>query len=46
LKRKLPNLKYITISAVLPDDVTNLDKENKGLADFIICVDEDMTKTY
>jgi hypothetical protein len=46
LKRSNPNLIYITISTVLQDDVSKLTDENKGKADFIICVDENMTTTY
>ncbi|MBD8488941.1 ChaN family lipoprotein [Echinicola sp. CAU 1574] len=37
---------YRTISTVTQQDVYELKEEHKQLADFIICVDEDMTKTY
>ncbi len=46
LKRQSPNLKYLTISTVSQDDVSRLLPENKGRADFIICVDSNMTNTY
>jgi uncharacterized iron-regulated protein len=46
LKRQQPNLRYVTISTVMQADVSKLLEENKGRADFIICVDEDMTGTY
>jgi uncharacterized iron-regulated protein len=46
LKRAQPNLKYITISTVSQKDISKLDGEHIGKADFIICVDEDMTSTY
>ena len=46
LKRKEVNLKIMTISTVEQENVKVLNKENKGLADFIIVVDKDMTKTY
>lgn len=46
LKRKEPNLKYVTITTVSQKDNLKLDKENLNKADFIICVDEDMTTTY
>ncbi|MCK5028849.1 MAG: ChaN family lipoprotein [Bacteroidales bacterium] len=46
LKRDKPDLNYITISTVMQSDVFTLDEENKGKADFIICVDENMTTTY
>lgn len=35
-----------TISTVLQSDVNRLEKENKGVADFILVVDEEMTTTY
>lgn len=46
LKQKQPNLRYGTISTVSQKDIHSLLEENKGKADFIICVDEDMTNTY
>ncbi len=46
LKKDKPNLIYLTISTVSQANVSQLTKENKGKADFIICVDENMTTTY
>lgn len=46
LKRKKPGLKIGTISTVSQKDLKTLLAENKEKADFIICVDEDMTTTY
>lgn len=46
LKRQEPNLNYSTISTVNQDDVFELLEENKAKADFIICVDSNMTTTY
>lgn len=46
LKRKQPDLQYATISTVSQKNIKHLLEENKGKADFIICVDEDMTTTY
>lgn len=46
LKRQQPSLKYVTITTVSQKDIHHLLEENKGKADFIICVDEDMTTTY
>ncbi|MDY6799856.1 MAG: ChaN family lipoprotein [Bacteroidota bacterium] len=46
LKKLLTEVRYITISTVLQSNVNNLEEENIGKADFIICVDEDMTTTY
>jgi uncharacterized iron-regulated protein len=45
LKREKPAVKIITIAAVSQKDVSKLEKESLNLADFIIVVDEDMTKT-
>ncbi|MCI5080731.1 MAG: ChaN family lipoprotein [Saprospiraceae bacterium] len=46
LKQENDALNYITITTVEQKNISKLQKENKGRADFIICVDEDMTKTY
>lgn len=39
-------LKIATVTTVSQKDITELLGENKNKADFIICVDEDMTTTY
>lgn len=46
LKQARPEYKYMTISTVSQADVSKLEDQNKGIADFIICVDEDMTSTH
>ncbi|MDW3196358.1 MAG: ChaN family lipoprotein [Cytophagales bacterium] len=46
LKRARADLQYATISTVSQDDVNQFLEENQSKADFIICVDSDMTKTY
>ncbi|MGB0915324.1 MAG: ChaN family lipoprotein [Crocinitomicaceae bacterium] len=46
LQRERPSLNYGTISTVSQADITHLEDEYLGKADFIICVDEDMTTTY
>jgi uncharacterized iron-regulated protein len=46
LKQQKPELKYGTITTVSQQNIKSLLAENKGKADFIICVDEDMTNTY
>jgi len=46
LKKQFPNLNIKTISTVEQADVDTWDDENKGLADFVVVVDENMTKTY
>lgn len=40
------SLKVKTIATVSQADISSLEEENTGLADFIICVPEDMTKTH
>lgn len=46
LKREKPSLRILTIGAVSQKDVSKLEKEYLNLADFILVVDEDMTKTH
>ncbi|KGO84663.1 iron-regulated protein [Flavobacterium rivuli WB 3.3-2 = DSM 21788] len=46
LKKDKPGVKIITIAAVTQKDINNLDTEFLNQADFILVVDEDMTKTY
>ncbi|MEM1216080.1 MAG: ChaN family lipoprotein [Bacteroidota bacterium] len=46
LQQAEPDLNYLTITTVEQDDIYELDEEHRGRADFIICVDSDMTKTY
>lgn len=46
LRQQKPELKYGTITVVSQENIKSLLAENKGKADFIICVDEDMTNTY
>jgi len=46
LKKERNDLKYTTISTVSQDEVSKLNKENLNKADFIICVDSNMTSTY
>ncbi|WKV12271.1 ChaN family lipoprotein [Marivirga harenae] len=46
LKRERENLNYRIISTVSQTDVSELQEENYNKADFIICVDSDMTTTY
>ena len=44
--KNVPSLNYSTISTVTQADMNTLLGENKGKADFIICVDLNMTTTY
>jgi len=46
LKKAQPSLNYGTITTVSQKDINSLLPENKGKANFILCVDEDMTNTY
>lgn len=46
LKQKDPKIKMITIATVSQADIVRFEKENLNKADFILVVDEDVTKTY
>lgn len=46
LKTYLPNIEIITISTVEQSDLSKLDTENHNKANYIIVIDEDVTKTY
>jgi len=45
LKQANPDLRIVTISTVSQDDVSSLDEESHGKADFIIAVPSTMTQT-
>jgi len=45
LNRYKPGLKIVTITTVLQKDIDTLSVENQHLADFIVLVPEDMTRT-
>jgi uncharacterized iron-regulated protein len=46
IKRERPNINFATITTVSQDSVNKLLEKNKNKADFIICVDNNMTNTY
>jgi uncharacterized iron-regulated protein len=46
IKEHNPEVSIMTIATVEQKDVKDLEEENHGKADFIIVVDEDMTKTH
>ena len=46
LKRINPELNIITITTISQTKTNKLEKENQGIADFTICVNENMTATY
>lgn len=46
LKKSNPHLNVITITMADQENIESLNEENLGLADFIIAIPNDMTKTY
>jgi len=46
LKRKNNDLQYATLSTVSQNDISKLEGEHLNVANYIICVDADMTNTY
>jgi uncharacterized iron-regulated protein len=46
LKAYHPNIKIITIATVEQKDISKLEQENYNKADYILVIDEDVTKTY
>ena len=46
LRQRQPGLKILTISSVEVPDVEKPDAENRNVADFILAIPGDMTKTY
>ncbi|MDF5690723.1 ChaN family lipoprotein [Aquirufa aurantiipilula] len=46
LKWTKPNIKIATIATVSQKNITQLSQENSKIADYIICVEDDMTTTY
>lgn len=46
LSQYKPELTVATISTVTQSDISSLEEEYDGKADFVICVDEDVTNTY
>ena len=46
LRQQRPDLKILTLSSVEMPDTDKPDRENRNLADFVLAIPEDMTKTY
>jgi uncharacterized iron-regulated protein len=46
LKQENPTIKVVTIATVSQNDISKLEPEYFGKANFIIVIDEDVTKTY
>ncbi len=45
LKQAKADIAIVNITTVVQSDVSKLEEKNKNTADFVICVDKDMTKT-
>jgi uncharacterized iron-regulated protein len=46
VKQEAPQMRILTISTVSQENISELDKEHLGRADFIICVPANMTSTH
>lgn len=46
LKKYNPEIKIVTVATVEQKEIAKLEKEHNNKADFIIVIDEDVTKTY
>ncbi|MCW8795912.1 MAG: ChaN family lipoprotein [Chlorobium sp.] len=46
LRERNDDLRILTVSTVEQENIRRLEDKHEGRADFIICVDEDMTKTH
>lgn len=46
LRKYKPGVSVATVQVIEQDQLESLDNANKNLADFIICIPKDMTKTY
>ncbi len=46
LKQAQPDLKIIVISSVEQENITKLEKESVGIANYVICIPSTMSKTY
>jgi len=46
IQQSKPEMNIITISTVSQENISKLDKENRGRADYILCVTENMTSTH
>ena len=41
-----PGVRYVVVRAVRQEDISHLDEAYQGIADYYICVPEDMTTSY
>lgn len=46
IKQQQPEMEVVTFSTVLQKDIDKLEADHKGKANFILVVDEDVTRTY
>ncbi len=46
LQKQNPSLKILTISSVEQEDISKLQETSKNLANYILAIPTDMTKTY
>lgn len=46
IKQQKPETEIVTFTTVLQKDISDLEEEHMGKADYILVVDEDMTRTY
>jgi uncharacterized iron-regulated protein len=46
LNKYSPSIKTVTITTVLQDDIDKMSVESKDMADFVIVIPSDMTRTY
>ncbi len=46
LRQQNPSLKIVTISSVEAEDITKVNRDWKGLANYVLAIPGDMTKTY
>ncbi len=45
LKQQNPDLKIVTISTINQKEIGTLEEENRGIASYVVCVPENMTRT-
>lgn len=46
IERYRPGTRVLTVSSVTQEDISKPEADNLGVADFIICIPEDMAKSY
>lgn len=46
LQQALPELRIVSIETVMQEDISELEEGNTGIATYVVCVPENMTRTY